>query len=236
MLKTKPALAVILSMACFVGATPIAQAATQTGPTQTLEMLQEAKSLIERADELGQQGRYDEAIPLAKRSLEQRQATFGEVHLDVLQSMVLLAELYRVDKQYGRAEELFQRALPLGRRIWGEENPTVARILFNFGVMHLEAGDVSQAEPLLMDSLKMRRKVMPDRDSEMIASLHAMGALHATKGDYAEAETLLQEAVEIVEQQLAPAEYSDLNSLLTLLKQVRRFRREPSGRSLALLL
>ncbi len=233
--KTKPALTVLLLILGVAGGAPSAQAATRTLPEPPLESLQEARSLLERADKLGQQGRYAEAISLAERALEQQQTVFGEVHLDVLQSLVILADLYRVNKQYSRAEALFQRALPLGRRIWGEETPSVARILFNFGVMYLEAGDIDQAEPLLLDALNMRRQVMPDRYPEMIASLHAMGALHATKGDYPEAEILLKEAVEILEEHLTPTAYSDIKSLRTLLNQVRRFRRRPFGSSIALL-
>jgi hypothetical protein len=68
--------------------------------------LDEAARLHQQASELYQQGRYADAEPLFKRSLEIREKSLGTDHTDVAISLNSLAILYHAQGRYADAEQL----------------------------------------------------------------------------------------------------------------------------------
>jgi tetratricopeptide (TPR) repeat protein len=61
--------------------------------SQAQEALAEAERLNQQAIELYQQGKYNEAIPLAEKALTIRKKLLGENHLDIAESLNNLAVL-----------------------------------------------------------------------------------------------------------------------------------------------
>ena len=65
-------------------------------PAQTKNNdIEKAKELSQRVEDLYKEGRYSEAIPIAKESLSIRENALGSGHPDVAESLSDLAELYR---------------------------------------------------------------------------------------------------------------------------------------------
>src|SRR5208282_979627 len=77
------------------------------------------KELNARVIQLGQQGKFTEAIPLAQESLRVAEATFGAEHPNVATSLNNLAELFREQGRYAEAEPLYQRALAIREKALG---------------------------------------------------------------------------------------------------------------------
>ena len=71
----------------------------------------EAQRLNEEVARLYKQGKYDEALPLAERSLSLREKALGPDDTDVAASLNILASLYQDKGDYASAEPLFKRAL-----------------------------------------------------------------------------------------------------------------------------
>ena len=69
-------------------------------------------------------GRYAEAEPLYRRSLEIREKQLGRDHPDVAQSLNNLADLYYAMGRYAEAEPLFRRSLAIGEKQLGATTPT----------------------------------------------------------------------------------------------------------------
>jgi tetratricopeptide (TPR) repeat protein len=61
------------------------------------------------------QGRYDEAVPCYKRSLEILQNKLGPDHPDVALALSNLADLLQKQRRYGDAELLYEQALKIVR-------------------------------------------------------------------------------------------------------------------------
>jgi len=113
----KPKLtATLLSLGLMVASvSSSAHAATQvlaqntSAPNLSAEQqaaLQEAEQLNQQMEQLYQQGKYGEVIPLAEQALAIRKRVLGESHLDVATSLNNLAELYRAQGRYAEAEPL----------------------------------------------------------------------------------------------------------------------------------
>ena len=78
--------------------------------------LAEAARLWAEAGRLHEQGKYDDALPIALRALAIREKALGPEHPEVARSLNNVAELYWTKGDSARAEPLYQRALAIRTR------------------------------------------------------------------------------------------------------------------------
>jgi tetratricopeptide (TPR) repeat protein len=102
--------------------------------TQDTEALAEAERLNDQAVELYQQGKYNEAIPLAEQALAIRKKQLGDNHPDTATSLNNLAGLYRSQGRYAEAEPLYQEALAIIKQQLGDNHPATASSLNNLAL------------------------------------------------------------------------------------------------------
>ena len=79
------------------------QVVGQAQPTQSNQQspeLQEAEKLNQQVEQLYQQGKYAEAIPLAEKALAIQEKVLGKEHPDVATSLNNLAALYQSQGNY----------------------------------------------------------------------------------------------------------------------------------------
>ncbi len=119
---------------------------------------EDAAALNARVEELYQQGRYQEAIPLAERAMHLREKALGPEHADTIESLHNLASLYDFVGDFGRAEPLYQRALATREKVLGPEHPDTATSLNNLAYLYAAMGDYGRAEPLYQRALAIREK------------------------------------------------------------------------------
>ncbi len=96
------------------------------------------------------QGRYSEAEPLLKRSLEMREKKFGADDLKIAESLNNLAALYSNLQRYDEAETLLKRSLAILENTLGPDHLSVARSLNNLASIYRILGRFDDAVPLLM--------------------------------------------------------------------------------------
>jgi len=85
------------------------------------QSLEEAARLNKKVGQLYSQGRYQEAIPVARRVLAIVEKTFGPDHPYVAQSLNYLALLYDELGDYAKAEPLYKRSLAISEKTLGPE-------------------------------------------------------------------------------------------------------------------
>ena len=117
-----------------------------------------------RYSEFYAEGRYQEAIPFAKKALE-----LGEDLLDPddpIMAILLndLAVLYQAQGHYAEATPLHQRALSIKEKALGPEHPEVATILNNYGRMLRANGRDAEAA-----KIEARAKIMRTNHPEWSA-------------------------------------------------------------------
>ncbi len=107
--------------------------------------LEEAKKLNQEVVRLYQEGRYQDAIPYALRSLEILGKALGKNHPSVAGFLNNLAALYQTLGDYGQAEPLYKRSFEIYEKALGKDHPNVATSLNNLGFLFLEAGRLDEA-------------------------------------------------------------------------------------------
>ncbi|MEA5519009.1 CHAT domain-containing tetratricopeptide repeat protein [Limnoraphis robusta] len=211
-------LTVLIGCSGLLTATPpvIGQTNSAVLWVQQLNELKEANQLDEQGYQLYQQGKYNEAIPLAERVLEIRERLLGENHPHVATSLNDLALLYSDQGRYDEAEPLYQRSLAIWEKALGENHPHVANSLNNLASLYSYQGRYDQAEPLIQRSLAIVEKALSTEHPDVASSLNNLALLYKSQGRYAEAEPLYQRSLAIYEKALSTEHPSVANSLNNL--------------------
>ena len=83
------------------------------GGQQNNRQPDEATKQFKEVEKLAEQGRYDEALPLAEQVLAMREQTLGPEHISIASVLNTLCYIYRVLGQYKKAEEAGLRSLAM---------------------------------------------------------------------------------------------------------------------------
>jgi CHAT domain-containing protein len=183
------------------------------------EKLVEAKRLNQQVLNLTQQGKYDEAIPLAQSSLAIREKVLGTDHLDVANSLNNLASLYDSQGKYAQAEPLYQRSLAITEKALGTNYLFVAISLSNLAELYRNQGKYAEAEPLAKRALAIREKALGTDHPDFATSLNNLALLYYNQGKYTQAEPLYQRSLTITGKALGtdhPDFATSLNNLALL--------------------
>jgi CHAT domain-containing protein/Tfp pilus assembly protein PilF len=164
----------------------------------------ETKRINQQVDQLYNQGRYQEAIPIAKRALAIYEKALGPYSPDVANSLNNLADLYRALGDYATAEPLFKRALAIYEKALGPEYPGVAIILNNLALLYKAIGDYATAESLHKRALAIREKAVGPEHPDVATSLGNLAGIYYSLGDYATAGSLYKRVLAIYEKALGP--------------------------------
>ncbi|MDP2278041.1 MAG: CHAT domain-containing protein, partial [Nitrospirota bacterium] len=172
-------------------------------------------------------GRYAEAEPLYKRSLEIREKALGREHPSVAQSLDNLAGLYAfIGGRYADAEPLYKRALEIYEKALGREHPSVAQSLISLAGLYESTGRYADAEPLYKRALEIREKIRGSEHPDTAIVLRMLAELYRVTGRYAEAEPLFKRSLAIVDKALGKDHFSvaaSLNKLAVLYESTGRY-------------
>ncbi|WP_170191071.1 CHAT domain-containing tetratricopeptide repeat protein, partial [Geitlerinema sp. P-1104] len=163
------------------------------------EFLEEANRLNHQAMQLHQQGRYNEALPLARQALDICETALGPTHLYVAASLNNLAALYLDLGNYSEAELLYLRSLDIREITLGPTHLHVAQSLNNLAELHRDQGNYWTAEPLLYRSFEIYNNALEPTHFYIAQSLNNLAELYRNQGKFSEAELLYLQALEILE-------------------------------------
>jgi tetratricopeptide (TPR) repeat protein len=188
---------------------------------QTPVLAQEArwKELSDQVEQLTKQGKYDEALPLAREALKVAENTFGSENLNRANALDHLGTVYWGIGKYADAEQLYKRAIAIREQILGPENPDVAGSLSNLAVIYSFEGRYGEAEPVYKRALAIREKELGPEHPDVAGSLNNLANFYQEQGRYAEAEPLHKRALAIREKELGP-EHPDVARSLNNLANV----------------
>ena len=196
------------------------------GESQPINSIEEAATILKKALEFSNAGRYEEAIPHEEKALEILEEVLGKDHLDVAAVLNYLAELYRMTGRYAEAEPLFKRSLEINEKALGKDNPAVAAILSNLAFLYQTTGKYAEAEPLYKRVLEIYEKSLGKDHPDVARILNNLASLFEITGRYAEAEPLCKRSLEIFEKAHGrdhPDVATSLNNLAGLYKTTGRY-------------
>src|ERR1051325_8522187 len=120
--------------------------------------LKEAVEMTNSLVKLFNEGKYDQALPLAKRALQIREKLLPRTDQRVSNAIVNLAEVYLAKKDYESAKENFERALPLQEERFGPTHEKLGNTLDRLAVLYHYLGERSKAEEMYQRALAVREK------------------------------------------------------------------------------
>ena len=176
-------------------------------------------ALNQRVNQLIEQGKYQEAIPIAERAVELAKHTLGPDHPKTADALNDLGFIFQEIGNYAKAEPIYQEALRIRQKVLGPEHSDTAASLNNLASLYWAMGEYVKAEPLLKEALRIRQKVFGSGHPDTAQSLNNLAELYQAMGEYAKAEPLLQEALRIRQKVLGsenPGTAVSLNNLAEL--------------------
>jgi TonB family protein len=173
------------------------QSAAQ-GSAESAE-LAEAKKLSVEIVKLYNEGKYDEAIPLARRAVELKEKVLGKESPSLADSLNNLGALYMMKRDYHSANSAYKRSLAIYEKAEGAESPSLTLMLDKLAWINYGLGYNGEAQDLLERSWHIKEKAFGEESTEVGQSLVYLAQFYEKQGKYAKAIPYYQQAVELLE-------------------------------------
>jgi TonB family protein len=200
--------------AAVYGAPPRAAAARGQAAAAAGEQA-EAARLNAEVMRLYREGKFDEALPLARRVLELREKALGPDDLAVASALNNLAAVHMRKGKGGEAEQLLRRSLAIAEKRVGAESDFAADVVAQLGRLRLEATDYGGAGPLLLRALRTKEKVHGADGAPLVPVLFNLADLYFLRGQAEQAQAFLEHALSILGRQPPKKDAATANRLRT---------------------
>jgi tetratricopeptide (TPR) repeat protein len=147
--------------------------------------LKEATELTERATKLLNEGKADEAIPLAKRALQIREKLLPPTDLKISISLNYLGNAYARKGDYSAAAQALDRLLKILEGRFGAEDVNLLPTLNRLAVVYNLNDNERKAEEVYQRVLVIREKVFGVDSAEVAQTCYDLGELYRKRGDFA---------------------------------------------------
>ena len=152
-------------------------------PQQSPE-LKEASDLSLSVVKLFKEGKFDEAIPLAKRALEIRERLLPPGDPMVLTALGNLGNLYNAKGDYNGAKKTFERLLAVQEQQFGPTSVKLASTLDLLAVLYYRERSASKAEDVYKRALALRENAFGSDHLEVANSLFALAHFYRLSNKY----------------------------------------------------
>jgi tetratricopeptide (TPR) repeat protein len=160
-------------------------------------------------------GQYAKAEEMHRSALALRQALWGNMNINVADSLDSLAWALLNQGKTVEAEPLFQEALTIRTNLLGHEHVLVAASFYNLGELRYWQGSSEEAEHLFRQSLDMRRKLLGNENVAVAESLSGLSSVLLDLGRPDQAEAAAREALDIQTRVLPEDERPAMDTGLT---------------------
>lgn len=147
---------------------------------------------------LYREGKYNEALPLAKRLLELREQAPGGGGLKLAYALTNLGNLYARKGLNKEAEPVFTRALAVAEKSGAAETDFAADLDAQLGLLNFEAGKYREAEGFFQRALDLREKLHGAEDARLVPALLNLADVNFLRTQPEQAHALLGRALSIL--------------------------------------
>lgn len=158
---------------------------------------QSADQLDAQVKKLFQQGRFAEALPVARKVVSLREAHANEQPVHYVASLRNLVLLYDAMAAYEKAEPLCLQVRELIAKFLGVDHPAYAASLNDLAGVYRGMGAYQKAEPLYLQVKEIDAKTVGIDHPSYATTLSNLGVLYEEMGAYQKAEPLFRQALEI---------------------------------------
>ncbi|CAM9480272.1 unnamed protein product [Ectocarpus sp. 6 AP-2014] len=159
--------------------------------------LEVAKELHVRAEDLRNQGKYDEAAQLYLRATGIWENILGRDDPLVATALNNRAGLLSSEGKYAEAERLYARAQAIYEKSFGSEHPHVATALNNRALLLSKQDKYWEADPLYLRAIEIGEKALGPDHPDLGTWLNNRAVLMDKQEHYVEAIPLFERAISI---------------------------------------
>lgn len=185
----------------------------------------QAEALNAQVGQLHSQGRFGEAMELAKRALAVAEKAGPDAPVLAV-ALNNLGVLLVAQGRLAEAEAPYLRALAITERVLGPNDSAVGNYLNNLGDLYTDLGRHSDAERYLQRALALTEGGLGPDHPNVSIRLHNLAALYKEQARFAEAESLQKRALAIAQKAFGPNHpvvSTRLGGLATLYKAQGRY-------------
>ena len=129
------------------------------------------KALDQQVNQLIEQGKYQEAIPIEESVVEVAKRVRGSEHPETAEALTNLGLIFQIIGDFAKAEPPLQEALRIRQKVFGPEHPYTTFSLDNLGSLYrkccnyeIEGGRVRESYVVGFDSKHTNNKAMEQTD------------------------------------------------------------------------
>jgi len=148
------------------------------------------------AEAYDQLGLHADALPHARRALDEKRELYGDVHPDVATALNVLGWIQRQTGDLETAESTLREAVRVGRAAFPRGDSRLARALNDLGVVREARGDYDEAAHLYRESLAMRRRLLGENHVGVAVTTSNLAVVLYRRGDLDSAAVIAAAAVE----------------------------------------
>lgn len=160
--------------------------------------LKKISALHQKTEELMTEGKYDQALKIATKTLSLQKTEFGAKHYSVAESLGAMATIYYNLGEYGKADFLYKEVMPIYENELGAEHIEVGISLNNLGQLYLGSGNYMKAEELFSKALLIYENIQGPEDPDIATILNNLGAIDLRFSNFDEAKRLFEKALVIM--------------------------------------
>jgi tetratricopeptide (TPR) repeat protein/CHAT domain-containing protein len=189
------------------------------------EQIKLAETYNSQVKQYYQQGRFKEALLLAKKAWNIRKKILGEKHPSTLTSMNNLATIY---KNLGRLEEallLSEKGYRLKKEVLGEKHPSTLTGLNNLAAIYQDLGRLSKALPLYEKGYRLSSEVLGEKHPDTLPRINNLSLIYKDLGMLSEALPLSEKGYHLFKEVLGekhPDTLVSLNNLAAIYQDLGR--------------
>ena len=164
----------------------------------------EVKKLNAEVVKLFNEGKFDEALPVAKRALKISEKAFGSNHPIVADIRTNLAELYVEKRQYDEAEANYKRILSIYEKAFGADDRLVGKTLDRLAFLRVAERDFEKAGELYQRVLTIKEKALGPDHEEVVQTLTKLTDVYKKTRERGKAKPYYERIVSIREKTFGP--------------------------------
>jgi CHAT domain-containing protein/tetratricopeptide (TPR) repeat protein len=124
---------------------------------------QEMLTLMQRITALAKEGRYGEAVSLARKLQSEAERTSGRQSPLTATTLIVLGQVLQTQGETAEAESVLKRALAIREKSLGPNHPDVAAVLLTLGQIELGQNRLNDAERDVLRAIGINERVLgPD--------------------------------------------------------------------------
>jgi tetratricopeptide (TPR) repeat protein len=171
---------------------------------QAINEIEKAYSYFRLGRAKYEQGEYEEALVLYKKSLAIREKSLPPNHPDLAKSYINIGSVYYSMGEYSKALSSHKKSLAIWQQSLPPNHPDLAMSYNNIGGVYDNMGEYSKALSSHEKALAIREQSLPPNHPDLATSYLGIGNVYKNMGEYSKALSYYEKALAIRQQSLPP--------------------------------